>query len=470
MANILSEKGQWRWDEAKQDWVPNTQSSAPATTSGGNINSDAFKKAALLDLLKTGGKNLSNLKAAQDIISPKPSAAEEKTTQAKANADRILTQLEDLYYGGKGEEGDLEKGRVGGVGASLMATLGINTPLNVYKDLLKSIRPTLAKAAGDAGNLALQEQIMAGKVIPTEFATPAEALKKFKTVRARFDLPERDISGVSGPPKTQLDLSFPNLMKLLGTAKNYPQILQKTGQEIQQGGPLAKPSPELTQMVGGGPLEQVLTSQGAAGEVASPLLIAGLLKRGGASLLKKLSPGRQIAEGVAGRTGAAQSASQLGKSINGKELSTAVERELGGAELNKVPQAARAKVGELLAEFKKEFSGKIDPVKAVQRLEATTSGGTFTKMGSISSKAASQFEAAVNRALKAQFSEIAPEVLKGQAQIATGKTLQDIFNPKSISRGVVGGVATAGALGAGYGLLRLLGIGGNQGNYYGAGQ
>ena len=77
MADTLSPQGQWKWDEASQDWVPNTQ--APATTSTGGagtgVSSDAFKKAALLDLLKTGGKNLTKLKAAQDIIAPAPSEA-----------------------------------------------------------------------------------------------------------------------------------------------------------------------------------------------------------------------------------------------------------------------------------------------------------------------------------------------------------------------------------------------------------
>ena len=85
MEPTLSPQGQWKWDEAKQDWVPNTQTQTTSTSttgSTGGVNSEAFKRAALLDLLKTGGKNLVKLKAAQDIIAPTPSAGEEKTAQA----------------------------------------------------------------------------------------------------------------------------------------------------------------------------------------------------------------------------------------------------------------------------------------------------------------------------------------------------------------------------------------------------
>lgn len=464
--------------------VPDTEASSTTQAPTGEMGSDSFKKAALMDLLTTGGKNLTKLKAAQDIIQPAPSETEKKAVTAKGNADRILAQLEDLYYGEAGTKGDLAKGRLGGITSTLGATLGINAKLKTYKDLLVSIRPTLAKAAGDAGNLALQEQIMAGKVIPTTFSTPEEAAMKFKSVRARFGLPERDLTSVQGPALNQAQLTFPKLIQLLSTAKNIPQMLRKTGEEVVQKGPFAAPSPELRKLGGGSGVEtgnrfinaatdaykQSITSQGAAAEVATPALILSSLLSGGKAVLGKLNPAKQIAEGVAAREAGATGASVAGKVIDGKVVTDRVIKELGGETLNKVPQAARAKVKVLLGEFMKDFKGKIDPRKALERLQATTAGGTFTQSGSISAKAAAGFEAAVNRALKSVFADVAPDVLKGQAQIAAGETMKKIVNPVNISRGVVGGVATAGALGAGYGLMRLLGIGGNQGGGYGQGQ
>jgi len=411
------------------------------------------------------------------------SAAEQKKLDAATNADRILKQLEDNYYGAKGAEGDLAKGRVGGISATLLEKIGMNAPLRNYKDLLVSIRPTLAKAAGDAGNLALQEQIMAGKVIPTAFATPEEAALKFKTVRARFGLPERNLEEVQGPPLNQFQLSMPNTAKMIQTTQNYPQILQKGGQEMQQSGPLAAPSPELLSLISGGKPEDYAgnritnaaksayrmasTSQGAAGEVATPLMIAGLLRRSGMGLINKLNPSKQIAEGVAKREAGATGAQQGGKLLDGDKIYKQVEKELGGEGLNKVPQAARSKVAQLLEQFKADFKGQVDPVKAMERLQGTSAGGTFTAKGGISTKASSGFEAALNRVLKKEFSTVAPEVVQGQAQIATGKTLQDIFNKKGIAKNLV----NAGATGLAFALLyKLLSAGGNNNSYYGAGE
>ena len=58
------------------------------------------------------------------------SDSERKSIDAKTNADRIITQLEDLYYGGAGTEGDLAAGRFGGLTSTIAQKIGLNQPLS----------------------------------------------------------------------------------------------------------------------------------------------------------------------------------------------------------------------------------------------------------------------------------------------------------------------------------------------------
>ena len=64
MTDILSPQGQWKWDEAQQDWVPNQSAGGQPAS----IDQDAFKKAAIQDLLTTGGKNLSKIQDASEFL------------------------------------------------------------------------------------------------------------------------------------------------------------------------------------------------------------------------------------------------------------------------------------------------------------------------------------------------------------------------------------------------------------------
>lgn len=128
---------------------------------------------------------------------PKISADEEKKQRAKTDAERVIAQLEDAYFGGNSGKG-LAFGKLGGARKNIEAMLNVGEKippeledLNTYKALRESVRPTFARAAGDVGNFSLPEQKAAVKNIPTEFQTKGEAEKYFASVRQKFGIPER---------------------------------------------------------------------------------------------------------------------------------------------------------------------------------------------------------------------------------------------------------------------------------------
>ena len=129
-------------------------------------------------------------------ISAGLSEDEAKKARAKTDAERILTQLEDAYFGGNNGQG-LAYGRKEGIKQFVAAKAGKNADLNVYLGLRESLRPTFARAAGDVGNLSKSEQDRAVKTIPTALNTPEEAAKFFKATREKFGLPERNLTNIS---------------------------------------------------------------------------------------------------------------------------------------------------------------------------------------------------------------------------------------------------------------------------------
>jgi hypothetical protein len=118
-----------------------------------------------------------------------------KTELAKMvnpQADRLVTELENYYF-----QNDLAMGNLGGVFADIGTKLDPNSPYAIYKNMLESKRPQLAKLAGDVGNIAVQEQIQAGKPFPTARSTKKMAIERFQQIRKNFGLPERNYNDLS---------------------------------------------------------------------------------------------------------------------------------------------------------------------------------------------------------------------------------------------------------------------------------
>lgn len=134
-------------------------------------------------------KNASELSTILGMVKPVPeTAAAKKAKQAKADADRIITQLENSYFKDKLHMGNNLQGILT---ETVIPSIDPNNPYSVWKSMLESDRPFLAKAAGDAGNIALQEQIQAGKPFPTARSDYQTAVKRFTEIRNKFGLPVR---------------------------------------------------------------------------------------------------------------------------------------------------------------------------------------------------------------------------------------------------------------------------------------
>ncbi len=131
-------------------------------------------------------------------------AAEQKAKKSKTNTETILRLLEDQYFG-IGDESELSSltpdlpnpleflNRFLGVGKRIGAAIGANPRLSNFLKTKQSVRPTLARAAGDVGNLSLPEQEAAVGQLPGGTSTFEEALLGFSSARKKFGLSPRDV-------------------------------------------------------------------------------------------------------------------------------------------------------------------------------------------------------------------------------------------------------------------------------------
>jgi hypothetical protein len=157
-------------------------------------NSDTLRQFLLFAAL-SDPKNASKFGSIASLI-PEKSETEKKTITSKQKAEEIMTMLEDLYY--QSPSGLLAYGRADGLNEYAKMLAGENPDLANYISQRQSIRPTLARALGDVGNLSKTEQEAAVKGIPTGFSTPEEAEKFFASSRVKFGLKKRDLSKISG--------------------------------------------------------------------------------------------------------------------------------------------------------------------------------------------------------------------------------------------------------------------------------
>lgn len=125
---------------------------------------------------------------------------------AKPETENVVNQLQNLFFGtGTGDSlaqaNEGFGGRIPGTALKAKTAISPGGPgssqekLNTYIRTLESVRPQLAKAAGDAGNIALAEQIQAGKGLPQPTDTPTEAIEIMQSTREKFGLersPELD--------------------------------------------------------------------------------------------------------------------------------------------------------------------------------------------------------------------------------------------------------------------------------------
>lgn len=152
--------------------------------------------------------------------------AEKKKESARADAEHVLTELENSFLGGNNGQ-SLAYGRLEGAKQKAAALAGQNPQLATYQGVRESLRPMFARAAGDVGNLSEKEQQAAVKNLPTGLSTPEEALLFFESMRKKFQLEERNLVEEFPIFAQSIDQS-----KLSTVQPDYIQLL---GGEIEQG-------------------------------------------------------------------------------------------------------------------------------------------------------------------------------------------------------------------------------------------
>lgn len=154
--------------------IPNYTQPAQANTSGGYTLTPEMVSMAYLML---PSKQADKLKAAYDAQVGTLQERQKKISLQRASS--IIDQLESTY-----NKNGLAGGRVGGKLNQILAAGGLNSNVRTYEAARESVRPLLAKAFGDVGNLSIQEQENAVKLLPTAQDTPQEARQKFAQLKS----------------------------------------------------------------------------------------------------------------------------------------------------------------------------------------------------------------------------------------------------------------------------------------------
>ena len=459
MADVLSPGGQWRWDEAAQDWVPNT-SAAPQTQNNQGFTAESFKKAAMEDFIATGGKNLSKIKAAQDLIAPEVKAEEKEDTSDLDATTNLINSLEQKFQAAKGGEYTGAGARLSGTQKSIMALLGLDDSSKTYKDQKEGFASSLKELTGDTGVLTDQDYARLAKLLPGLGSTPGEAKTKFEDIRKQIAASygkEAQETTYKAPESKGGLLSFlaPNVDQGVKTLKNYPQSLVQAGQEIQEEGALGKPSAKLLSMLTPGAKEEdfgenrltnaitsgyktTASSQGAANDIANPLLLMGMLKNG----FKKIAGGT-VKGALEKRVVAAENTTAK---VSGENVFNKAKEmvEKAGSETD-LPQARK------LLEQSKELVGKeFDAPTILEKLAQYNKA--YTTSGASGKSAKALVNDALSKAVRAELSTVAPDVAVAQEALKSALGRQKFA--KGIGRQIV---STGVGIGAGGIIATLLG-------------
>lgn len=140
--DILSEDGQWKWDQQKNDWVPNQEAQTGEDSTGG-FTREQIGQAMLLDLAKTGGKNLSELKTLSEFLIPEESkkkpltAVQQQLATNVDSANRSIDKVEDIL---NKDPDIILKASIPGVGGRLAGASTYNTARKEIADVIARMR------------------------------------------------------------------------------------------------------------------------------------------------------------------------------------------------------------------------------------------------------------------------------------------------------------------------------------------
>jgi len=418
----------------------------------------------------------------------------EKAEEGEAGT-RAVELLEKQYFGADGEQplafGKAGVGgRIGGVFKELERKVAPGQPgspterLNTYIRTLESVRPQLAKMAGDAGNIAFSEQLQAGKGLPQATDTPTEAIEMMQSAREKFGLePSEELEQLkqellSGEkiegrvPEATPSLSgtltragegvgrflfdetvdaVQDIVKSIGTGNKLKSI-EKSRLEVDR---LLKEGKtmEAEELIDAILAESIEMSEGFSKsvdespwkrgakiglEIGTALEIPGATKaitKGGTALLRKaftpktlvksLDDGLKVAkQGSALRDTAVDTAQKAGKKVNG----TAIYEEF----IDWTKHAKKAfpksinEVDDLAKGLETTLKNKKMNPKDAQRIWDLTDSG-FTQAGKTGTGLQKSFYREYRRLIRKHLSKVAPDFDKGTKMIKEGLDMEKLL-------------------------------------------
>lgn len=313
------------------------------------------------------------------------SDTDQKKADAQAKAERIITQAENLYFGGAGAKGDLASGRYGSVLQRVLGAVGQNTPLNTYRGFLDTSRPDLVKAAGDVGNFSETEQQKATALFPGVTSTPEEALSKFANIRKRFNLPERDLSPIAAPARSG---------GVVGLFQQKSQQPQTQGTQVFNALSAGIPALSLYDPQTG---ELNKAAVDAAGETLATLAggkLLGIIKNKSIPLLQSTKQAGAAIEAAA--KGGQTIENTGGATVSGNKIIASVQKVVDAA-----PPTEKAALQKILKVTIKQYKNKDIPLEVANQT-LNMANDAYTASGAIGSSAKAAAEAATSRAIREQ--------------------------------------------------------------------
>jgi len=134
---ILSPQGQWRWDAEANDWIPNQQADPNMPTK------QSFQKAIIVDLQKTGGKNVTKIRDAYEFIYGEDDGA--KTVNDRATSLQVGINVIDQALKGKLGFGPVT-GRAYQAGLSVAGGVGVPESAIQLNTQYNLLRQTVVRA------------------------------------------------------------------------------------------------------------------------------------------------------------------------------------------------------------------------------------------------------------------------------------------------------------------------------------
>jgi hypothetical protein len=416
----------------------------------------------------------------------------------KPETERVVGQLEDIYFGKEGEESlafgkSGLGGRLPGVTKKIERQVSPGEPgsaterLNTYLRTLESIRPQLAKAAGDSGNIAFQEQLQAGKGLPQPTDTPTEAIEIMQSARQKFGLERSeeldklkqeitgdmpDLSIQANLPETPPELGptgeFKNrtylekLFSLKGIkqyAKEAPKIAGKgviaTGQNIgdiltgdiesaRQRSEQFKPQTERVKELDDAAREEIIAKlETVAGYQMLKGFLAPKLERAFGAKAPELTEDilrkgtEQAAKGKEVRNAAIKEAEGFGKKVSGNKIYSSI-RQWADEAIPTSTDSEEKGIKTLLKKAERFYKGKnINPLTAKKRWDTAVTG--FKTSGKAGDTIKSGYHMAIRDGIRSELERVAPGFEKGTAMIHEGLQEDKILSSiaRSLERGKI---------------------------------